>query len=854
MTFHDENVGDQTQSGSSSIYKTMKTPPDVDLDNWFRRPREILTFSIAENANFTVDYHVAWLYFTLPPVAAKLDGYSRIRFKLHLKFMVNATPFQYGAYYVTFKPLCDYYGQSEEVGDFSGGTCTTNTLFLKSTRPNLLLDVCNKAGGEMSLPFVYYKEWLDLANNKSGATDVNESELLSYGMLSIDSLFPLTTASTAVGPNIEFTVYAWAEDVELDGPSVLQSMSVKSDKPCIPGTLSYGAKTVSTIATAMAPIHPLFGMLGRASQVVSDVAKYFGFTNPPLVTAVHAYRPDALPNLASPEISTQHEKLTLDPSNELSIDPTIAGGQSEDSLVVTSLVSRPTYLGVATWQVSTASNAQLFSSYVNPNFVEASPIYTAEPSTRDYRILSLSTLAGTCMYFDKWRGGITYKFKVFCSPFHSGRLRLSWDPAVMDQNSVSNYIGYVHTEIHDISPGKEFQFTVPYLSSYAWTHNDRQYLKSVNGSGYFPNYRFNNVPMSDAERGPANERYSNGIIKLDVLNTLSAPDTSANVYVGVWVCGSSDFEVSDPNSLPTGKGLEFGYYPTVGSYSTLQSHSSPGMASVFSGSQGTDISDNPLPDATSSDYKVYMGEPFRSIRQLLHRSFFTGVLTLGVQDGVSPSWKTFSTTIIAPRQPTIPGQFNLTNNTTVAYASGGGTSTGPFKFSPLTPLAFFTSAHVGWRGSMVKRVAATNSAIGQVDTVAIKRKSHIQTPQFIVTESSAQTQNVAADYYAREVPFGSESGQAVALARTGASVSAVLPMYTNKLMNPGNLTLRYSDRQTTLNALSFGRMDDNYDLTIQSSGRTNDILTYESAGPDFSVVQFLNFPEIHVLNASPLTA
>jgi hypothetical protein len=833
VTFQDENVDDTTQSQPGGIYKTIRPDSDVELNQWFKRPRVIHTYAWAEGTNYAVNLNPYYLYFTLPTVLPKLAGYSRMRCKMHLKFVLNATSFQYGCVYATIKPLISA-NLGSELYDYSGGNTHDMNLIQLSTRPGAFISVNNKAGADFSIPFIYHKEWIDLTNEVVQPGLIQPySELSSAAKLKVSPVTPLLTSSPTIGPSVDVTLYAWLDDIELDGPTSYQSDTVSRLRES--KVISRTADTVGKYSAALATVNPLFAPLALASEITSNVAKFFGFTNRPVTSSVVAFRPDPIPNLCSPEISTQYDKLGLDPTNELSVDPSVCGAEMNDPLIISNIVSRPSLIGVSNWTVDAAPGSMLFESYVTPSFATVSAPITSG-STRLFKRVSPSTLAGASMFYNKWRGGITYKFRVICSPFHSGRVRLIWDPSYYAESSGLD--GMVHTEIHDICADLEFEFTPPYLGSAAWKQIEKSYL--VSPTTYKGNYNF--AGGSGLNPFIGNDDTANGYVRLEVLNSLSAPDTSADVKICVWVSGGPDFELNDPTDIPVHSGAGYSFYPTTTDYNALQSDTISRPSNSSSPAKVADMNPNSLVD-TAGDYRVYMGEPVRSLRQLLHRSHFVGTIPLGLA-GTS----TFHTIINEARRPTTPGPLSVTNLSTPVATSTSGATTSPFRFCPLTPLAFYTSAFVGWRGSFVKRITAPDNGKSSVDTIAITRDTGTYQQDITTNDTSTWTPLQRATINAVELP--SSSGQSVCLARTSAAAAAVVPMYSRRLVLPGNLNFEERKVPGAGNYV-FGYENDNVKTVIESTGPAFNTSFYEAAGPDYTVCQFLNFPDISILAADP---
>ena len=102
-------------------------------------------------------------------IKKKLDNFAFLRGKLHIKVVINATPFQYGCMRVVYTPLAGLL-----TNKISGSV--EGQLIPQSQLPGFYIWPAQNAGGEMELPFLYHKNWLDITS----ATDVDAFGTLDY--------------------------------------------------------------------------------------------------------------------------------------------------------------------------------------------------------------------------------------------------------------------------------------------------------------------------------------------------------------------------------------------------------------------------------------------------------------------------------------------------------------------------------------------------------------------------------------------------------------------------------------------------------------------------------------------------
>jgi hypothetical protein len=273
---------------------------------------------------------------------------------------------------------------------------------------------------------------------------------------------------------------------------------------------------------------PVIGKFARATEIgasaTSKIAALFGFTNVPVIEDVRPLAPMNGPMLASSHIGTPVQKLTLDPKQELSIDPTPHGIGNVDELSLTYLKTKESYFGATSWSTSDLVGTQLFNTRINPwlpaqvNVLNASAVAVGK---RVYHV-PLSYLANM---FESWRGDIVIRVKVVCTKFHKGRLKISYDP-LGDITTTDPPENSVYTEILDIGETDDVEITIPYHQALAWLDVD-------------PGLQDNWTP------GNANAprlNVDNGVLTVRVLTALTAP-ASGSINLLFFVKGGPNFEL-----------------------------------------------------------------------------------------------------------------------------------------------------------------------------------------------------------------------------------------------------------------------------------------------------------------------
>ena len=142
-------------------------PEDKDemaaLANYLSRPVNISTFTWTQTpmANYAGSFLPWHAYISDSKVYRKVQNYSRFHGKLHLKFVMNASPFFYGAIRVIYEPRRQF---------LDHGTSTLE-LVPASQTPGLWLTPQDMSSAEMVLPFLNENNWIN-PNSVSSLQDM----------------------------------------------------------------------------------------------------------------------------------------------------------------------------------------------------------------------------------------------------------------------------------------------------------------------------------------------------------------------------------------------------------------------------------------------------------------------------------------------------------------------------------------------------------------------------------------------------------------------------------------------------------------------------------------------------------
>lgn len=785
VTFHDEVEEDVVSPPVTLSSMQLDSSPNIALGDFFERPVLIKTYTWAEGLAFSQTFSPWYEYFNNVAVKKKLDYYYLIRCNLNLKFVINASPFYYSCIMVTYRPLSNAvtFDSFEPCAVNGGIGLEAQQLLGRSQRPRVMLYPQNSQGGCMKLPFFWPKNWL----NANVAKD-----FISMGTINMDSLFfVLENANNVLGTGCTIQVYAWADSVELAGPTVGLAMQSRDE---------YGQGVVSKPASAIARYAqqlsswPIIGPFATATSLAagatSQIASIFGYTNVPVISDVPATTIKTNPNFASTDIGTAVEKLTLDSKNELSIDPKTCGLDVGDELSIPSIVIRESFLQTYLWTSSDAPDKLIFNAIVTPEICSNLTV-----SAKTY-------IQGTPMWmvsqmFRYWRGDIKFRFKILCTQYHRGRLKISWDPfgAISTTPESTNL---VYTEIIDITESTDYEMSIPYTQPTSYLNVAHDYYST-----------FSDSPLV------IRDGFSNGVLTVRVLTTQTSPSSSADIGVSVFVSGCPNLEFAAPISDDSDLSLY-----------ALQSKN---VVSTVSGNVG-------IKSSSASDFinLIHMGEHVVSLRTLLRRSEFHRTLRFLSTDFIANSIN-----YLAMHFPRMPLYYGWDING-IDQALSGATPK-PFNYVFNTRINWVSSCFVAVKGSVVWTVDTNIKSAAPYSMVAERRNQALSVAGYKFVGATANGAN-SSEYVSRAQKKSGSGGLAMSDSLTQHGGRFHVPYYSKlkfSSTNPLYRTLGSNIDQTIRDTVSF------YNTTQLVAPASNDSVNFDfycSAGTDFNPIFFLNVP------------
>jgi hypothetical protein len=388
--------------------------------------------------------------------------------------------------------------------------------------------------------------------------------------------------------------------------------------------------------------------------------------------------------------------------------------------------------------------------------------------------------------------------------------------------------GRVETVILDLRTQTSFEVKIPYQSTYPFL--------PVTGGTY--NSAANKFWNTRGDPSPTyNNLYYNGYFRLDVLNELQCSDAVAPCKIMMFVRWE-DFELCAPNDLNTG---------SSSMYTSTQPYTLQSANEMQAPPTEPEVTEIPVTSQDNKENHVFMGEVFRSVRQLIHRAVFSTVIPLDTHANNAQV-----TAFSFPRLGFYPGP----GTSSVPWQT---VNANPLVFCNTTPVQWLSICFVGQRGSMNYHLAAEGSdPVTTIDNFTVTRGSSSNfTPTYLgpqIYNKSTLVGSFSTSTYATllNTPQGI-GGTAYTQKSTNAGLQINAPMYSNVRMVPCNPNY-YLQQTTTGGTIPdyFGLANDNLVVVVNTCNSTTTgsatniprIRIFTSAGPDYNVFFFVNVPTV----------
>lgn len=866
----DQDVMILDMSSSSDVTRTGEDYQGVNsLASFLTRPIILSQIQWTPAGNFSgvtnyVDINPWFSYLNDAGITHKVNNYRMLRADgMRLQFRLNGSPFHFGQLYAGYCPgkyQAPYAGLEEpqnqtvlptNMGTFNATTFPLYTHF--SQWPGVFINPATNVVAELDIPFFWPQNYLNT---------VSSLDFISMGTLKIWAINALQHANGATDP-ITLTVTGHLINPVLTMPTYTSAFTGESGTANdVPRTRrakqdqgektktsvkndEYGKGAISAPATALANFAgtlskvPVIGPYALATQIaankMSQVAKIFGYSKPVNIATEMPINYRSFGSLALTTTEDSSHKLTLDPKQEVTVDPVVTGLRNIDEMTFAHIFKRESLIVQFPWSVADLQTTNLVQILVNP----ANHPANIGTNTIDYH----TALSWGISPFVFWRGSLKYRFQIIASQMHRGRLAIVYTPncagsATLPLQSES------FQEFVDLSDRRDFTVEVKYAHPNPW-------LQIVSPNNVF-------VSKGSTSYAAANAIVANGLLQVYVLNELTSPTNTSIVTVNVFISAGDDFMVAEPGAsnfdqmTPYSSAISAAYTAQAGTGADFisPSESMPVQSRKTLIINGDEM-DTPDVDRQSV---VFFGEQAVSLRSLLKRYCYYTVRT---PVGFTPTAAQVGLWSMA--HPRIPQSRGFTDNN-ANEPLGFSDTTGPYNFIRTTLIDWYRRGYIANRGSVRYKYIVASGGLNNamINTLRVYRVTNVQpvTGRYLVffddaiygaanTNTSSQLA-----YDTKGAPFNSFSGLEWEFLKLKTGIEYEHPWYSSQRFEWNALGADLSLTPDPNDAYSYqfqvvSRSTVEVDMYILGSDvtfKTVGIEMYCAAGEDFSLHYFLAAP------------
>lgn len=686
------------------------------LGDFLKRPIKIATYNWIEGTSFRKTLYPWYEYLKTDSIRNKIVNYSKFRGDMKLTILINSNPFKYGCIVAGFKPLVGATAKTlptdpqvtiTEVRDQSGGQIdddilsTANDALVASLaqRQHVFIYPQETTKVEMTLPFVWFQDHFPMLQY------IDPTDIFAWrklGKVDFCSTAPLASCSAPSLNPITIEIFASMENWELAGPSLQREADeYDPDKP-----ISTTASAIANAADSLTSI-PFIGAYATATSMIAraigSIAAWFGFSNVNYIGPIAPVKMIKATRWADTEAMVPLPKLTLDPKNELSIDPAIVGLPSVDHMVFDTICEKPFFAGITAWNDDDVVGTLLQSGVVAPSYYHVKNFVplAGETAMTPSQVLTMAPATWVAQNFQFWRGDMKIRFKVLCTKFHKGRLRFVYDPAGWHTNFSE---GKVYSKILDLNSNNEAEIIIPYQGFRPVIEHPRmisQYQSGNPAPYMIPDVSNNKIFTNGVSTmsGYYDVSQIAGSWGLFIMTDLSSP-LDAPAYIQTWVSFHNNefFAPIDPFPPNTTQDQDLSTYTYIAPTDLLR------QSAEFQISHDV----VPAESKTNTTPLTVCGETCKSVRQLLHRWGFADVMVTG--NSISELNNNFHAVFLKRRFPLYHGRSLATTDRNAAGTLG-------FHHGGHTALNYFTPAFVARRGGINWRFEPFVSSNGDQSTV-----------------------------------------------------------------------------------------------------------------------------------------
>nr|AWK77888.1 polyprotein [Perth bee virus 9] len=460
-----------------------------DLDDFPRRPIRIAEYVWTDVSSFAVNSHRPWNIVTLDPaLRAKLKNKAFIRATLVIEANLSGSILQRGKVRLAYFPWGNY---NPHLGDFAFPIDNKKLAkkYLAQAPFNVLMDVRDNKPARMRIPWSGTAPMARLFNEQisSIATGTSFLDVQDLGVLFVAVQNTIVNSSNSPNfPDVTLEIFSWLEDVELGGATATQlALATESElkKGPVENFAMSTAKFMSSLSEA-----PVIGPYAKASEMAAKglgtLAAHHGWSEPQKPFVVTRIRQDGLFNEAHVIGQSFGRKLTLDPLQETSIDPSVCGSNIDET-GIENISSRWGLVSTFRWEPTNSANV-MFSAAITPAMTELDTKVVGPTSYQRAVPIPACFATGPFQY---WRGDCEIKLEFVKGSMDRGKLSFKFEPN-LDQSTLimaaTDSLNKQNLILVDLATTDEITLKINWNSNYEWlelpTRQQRQ--NTVNFSDY----------------------------------------------------------------------------------------------------------------------------------------------------------------------------------------------------------------------------------------------------------------------------------------------------------------------------------------------------------------------------------
>lgn len=528
----------------------MPNPYDTEtLLDWLSRPYPLKHIRWSSNSSvgdLLTSAEFPQDLFAIESLWDKVKNFRYFRANVKISIRMNGTKTHYGKLLAMWSPYPKYDTITFE---------RTSNIYAVSGFPHVIISPTENEVNELIIPFMSPLSYSTLSPTTYASADRAYSTH-NFGGLYVYVLNTLQNLSGG-STDISFTVFANFENIQVSGyssayptqpvptemPTIqkcsnpvhnairAQAKHVARHKPAshhsVPqkptpikeaedkakkGIVGTTLEKVGNIAASLTAV-PVIGSVAAVVSPVADalgtIANIFGWNKPDSLEPRNAVINRYIDSVLTHGVDTSM-KLALLPDNCVSSGLPFLGNNCK--MDFESICATPMLVGIYTWQPTDGEGENLIEYPVTP-------MLEFSDQVSNFQYIYPTYLSHVARAFKYWRGDLRYYIQVTASAFHSGRLRIWYEP---DDNShpIDGITGSnVVSKVIDIQTETDVAFTIPYLAQ--TPYRTTEYRK---GSG---------------STGPrVQSRGDGGRIGVSVLNELTSSTVPIQpVYINVWISG-----------------------------------------------------------------------------------------------------------------------------------------------------------------------------------------------------------------------------------------------------------------------------------------------------------------------------